>query len=189
MRYLKLSKIKNWSHYIASISFLDNANFFNIITKKREKTIISMRANPKENLANDPFYGAGIKGKFIRLIYSYILKKLLKKADLCVAVSKGVANSLVPPNLGKKYNISGVPKSKSHKIIYNVTIKYNPFKLIIKQLLPEYIQEEVKNKIRKSIFTKPQMDIETKEYLKNVYKEDILKLQELIGRDLSHWLK
>jgi len=117
------------------------------------------------------------------------LKKLLKKADLCVAVSKGVANSLVPPNLGKKYNISGVPKSKSHEIIYNVTIKYNPFKLIIKQLLPEYIQEEVKNKIRKSIFTKPQMDIETKEYLKNVYKEDILKLQELIGRDLSHWLK
>ena len=36
---------------------------------------------------------------------------------------------------------------------------------------------------------KPQMKPETREYLKEIYKEDILKLQELLKRDLSHWLK
>jgi hypothetical protein len=36
---------------------------------------------------------------------------------------------------------------------------------------------------------KPQMKPETREYLKNLYREDILKLQTLINRDLSHWLR
>ena len=35
---------------------------------------------------------------------------------------------------------------------------------------------------------KPQMKPETREYLKNLFREDILKLQTLINRDLSHWL-
>lgn len=36
---------------------------------------------------------------------------------------------------------------------------------------------------------KPKMKKETREHLKDVLREDILKLQELIGRDLSAWLR
>jgi len=133
VRYLKLSKIKNQSHYIASISFLDNANFFNIITKKREKTIISVRSNPKENLANNPFYSTGIKGKFIRLTYSYILKKLFKKTDLCIAVSKGVANSL-----SEDFSID---KNK-------IKVIYNPYPI-------EEIEEKAKEEPEKIFKTFP----------------------------------
>jgi hypothetical protein len=35
---------------------------------------------------------------------------------------------------------------------------------------------------------KPQMKPETREYLKGLFREDILKLQDIIKRDLSHWL-
>jgi len=33
------------------------------------------------------------------------------------------------------------------------------------------------------------MKPETRKYLKNLYREDILKLQDLIKRDLSNWLE
>jgi hypothetical protein len=33
------------------------------------------------------------------------------------------------------------------------------------------------------------MKPETREYLKNLYRDDILKLQNLIKRDLSGWLE
>jgi hypothetical protein len=33
------------------------------------------------------------------------------------------------------------------------------------------------------------MKSETREYLKNLYREDILKLQDLIKRDLGSWFE
>lgn len=101
----------------------------------------------------------------------------------------GVDSSFVPPNLGKKYNVSGVPKSKFHEFFYNAAIKYNPFKPIVKPLLTEHTKERITNKVKKYVLTKPQIDMETREYLKNIFRDDILKLQALIKRDLSHWLK
>jgi hypothetical protein len=35
----------------------------------------------------------------------------------------------------------------------------------------------------------PPLDPEIRARLTEDYREDILKLQDLIGRDLSHWLK
>jgi hypothetical protein len=35
----------------------------------------------------------------------------------------------------------------------------------------------------------PPLDPELRARLTEEYREDILKLQDLIGRDLSHWLK
>ncbi|WP_456399953.1 sulfotransferase family protein [Persephonella sp.] len=97
--------------------------------------------------------------------------------------------NFVPSNLGVAYNISGIPKSPVHKVIYNVTVRYNPLKPIIKKILPEHAKGKVAQYLKKILYTKPQMSPEVREKLKEIFKEDILKLQELIGRDLSHWLK
>ncbi|MEQ8470483.1 MAG: sulfotransferase [Marinoscillum sp.] len=44
-------------------------------------------------------------------------------------------------------------------------------------------------KVRKQNLDKPQLDPEIKKILTHdVYEEDILRLQKLIGRDLSHWI-
>jgi hypothetical protein len=37
--------------------------------------------------------------------------------------------------------------------------------------------------------SKPQMKKEDRDYLKALFREDILRTQELIGRDLSEWLQ
>ncbi len=96
-----------------------------------------------------------------------------------------VDDSFVPSNLRVKYNVSGVPKNK--RLHYLLT-KPNPIKKIIKPFIPQRIRRNLLNKIIQKNLLKPKMKLETKLYLKELYREDILKLQELIKRDLSHWL-
>jgi len=101
-----------------------------------------------------------------------------------------VDSSFIPNNLGKRYNLSGVPK---YKPIYNILTKPNPIKfaakLIVKTLAGRDKQKDFGEKMRGYLLEKPEMKEETREYLKEVFREDILALQDLINRDLSHWLK
>lgn len=95
----------------------------------------------------------------------------------------------LPQSLGKAYNISGVPKEGVYKIIYNLGIYYNPFKFFIKQFFPENFKIKIRKIVRKIFYYKPQLPIEARKKLIGIFKDDILKLQELINRDLTHWLK
>lgn len=94
------------------------------------------------------------------------------------------------PDVNLKTNIGGVPKNK---FIHGLLTKPHRLKSILRQILQFLALEERflnlinrwKDKNVKKIKLKP----ETREYLKNLYREDILNLQSLINRDLSHWLK
>lgn len=62
-----------------------------------------------------------------------------------------------------------------------------PLKSVLKPLVPPFLRRSI---ILFLIFliNPPQLEIETYRKLTSEYREDILKLQNLIGRDLSHWL-
>ena len=62
-------------------------------------------------------------------------------------------------------------------------------KPVVKTLIPQGGRRKIIEKIKMENLQKPQMKPETREYLKNLYREDILKLQDLIKRDLSSWLE
>jgi Sulfotransferase family len=54
------------------------------------------------------------------------------------------------------------------------------------------IPKPIRNSIYRNMLVTnniPQLDDESKKLLVNIYKDDTKKLQDLIGRDLSHWLK
>jgi hypothetical protein len=55
--------------------------------------------------------------------------------------------------------------------------------------LPIKKRETMREKILYKNLKQLKMKKETKRYLINFYREDIVKLQKLIGRDLSRWLK
>jgi len=113
-------------------------------------------------------------------------KGLIKDAYSFLSVD----SSFIPNNLGKRYNISGVPK---YKPIYNILTKPNPIrfaaKVIVKTLAGQDKKKAFGEKMRGYLLEKPEMKEETREYLKEVFREDILALQDLINRDLTHWLK
>ena len=97
-------------------------------------------------------------------------------------------DSSFTPDVSIKYNVTGIHKNK---IIHNFLFKPNLLKNVIKYLFEGLIPDEKRKKIYtkiKSNLEKPQIKPETREQLKNLYREDILKLQDLIKRDLSKWL-
>jgi hypothetical protein len=89
-----------------------------------------------------------------------------------------------------KYNVSGIPKNKFiHKFLIKPNILKSIVKPIAKTLIPQGEWRKIVEKIKMKNLQKSQMKPETREYLKNLYRDDILKLQNLIKRDLSGWLE
>ena len=101
----------------------------------------------------------------------------------------GVDTSFTP-DVSLRYNVSGIPKNKFiHKFLKEPNILKTIVKPAAKFLIPKDRRREVIERIKMKNLQKPQMKPETREYLKNLYQEDILKLQDLIKRDLSSWLE
>ena len=102
----------------------------------------------------------------------------------------GVDPEFVPRNVDKYYNISLVPKSKIHGLSYEVFVVHNPLKYPLKYILPVTAQDRIRYIIKKLFMRRrPVLAKEDRERLKPIFREDILKLHNLIGRNLSHWME
>jgi len=100
-----------------------------------------------------------------------------------------VDDSFIPKSVGEKFNVSGIPKNKFlHEFLTTPNVIKSTMKPLVKLILPKRTRQRFINKILQRNLKKPQIDPSTKQYLLNLYKEDIVELQNLIGRDLSSWL-
>jgi len=100
-----------------------------------------------------------------------------------------VDDSFIPKSVGEKFNVSGIPKNKFlHEFLTTPNIIKSTMKPLVKLILPKRTRQRFINKVLQRNFKKPQIDPSTKQYLLNLYKEDIVELQNLIGRNLSSWL-
>lgn len=93
------------------------------------------------------------------------------------------------PNVAKTHNSSGIPKSTALEALLG---RPNPAKRILRTYLPEEQRARISSrfaKLRARNLARPQrLPPETRKRLVERYREDILGLQALIGRDLSGWL-
>ncbi len=89
------------------------------------------------------------------------------------------------PDVSKKHLVSGIPKNQ---LLNSLLTQPNPIKSGLKAILPEQFRKQIVSKIQKHNIAKPPLSPEVRQELNNLYREDILKLQELINRDLSEWI-
>jgi hypothetical protein len=90
------------------------------------------------------------------------------------------------PDLAKQ-NISGKPKSR---LLVHLFKRDNYLKSFFKPFLTKQIRDLVRNKIIQiNMKEKPDLPSKIRQDLINVYRKDMLNLQDLIQRDLSAWLK
>jgi len=95
-------------------------------------------------------------------------------------------NDTFVPDTSLKHNVARVPKSRA---LLAFIKKPNPLKAALKPFLPERLRLRIGVSLRNRNLTKPPpMPESVREELTEAYREDVLKLQELIGRDLSGWL-
>ncbi len=83
-------------------------------------------------------------------------------------------------------NASGIPRSK---LIHNLVDRGNPVREALKSVVPDGLRKDIANQIRKiNLAPKPPIEPKTKQVIADFYRDDVLKLQDLIDRDLSGWL-
>ena len=90
------------------------------------------------------------------------------------------------PDTSLKYNVTGIVKNRLlHKYLHEP----NWIKSGLRPLLPATLRKRIRYNLKNRNLVKPSLTPEVRRQLVVVYREDILKLQELIDRDLSGWLE
>ncbi|MBE9124805.1 MULTISPECIES: hypothetical protein [unclassified Coleofasciculus] len=94
------------------------------------------------------------------------------------------------PNMSQRGREGGLPKNKT---LNDLLIKPNPLRSsiasVMKLIVPLQFRQKIRNDMVKKNTYKAQLSPEARNKLIEIYRSDILNLQELIDRDLSHWLK
>jgi hypothetical protein len=98
----------------------------------------------------------------------------------------GLDDSFVP-SVSVWHNVSGDPKLRS---LHSFLMKPNALKKIVKPFLPMSMRRNWRAQALKwnTATGKSRLSAADRKYLVELYREDILKLQKLINRDLTHWL-
>lgn len=93
-------------------------------------------------------------------------------------------------NTDIKYNISGKPKSQwIHQFFFEGNLARRLAQPIVRKLFSSETRIKIAQKIQEKNLTRMTINPETKDRLQLLFKEDINKLETLLGRDLSLWKK
>ncbi len=91
------------------------------------------------------------------------------------------------PDMSASHNVGGLHKSGTVK---RLLTRPNPMRFLARTLLPESVRVKGREHIKRfALKSAPPLDAEIWTHLLDRYREDILHLQDLIGRDLGHWLR
>lgn len=90
------------------------------------------------------------------------------------------------PEVSYKYNVSGVPRSK---LLHRFLRQPSAFKHGMKKIIPEKVRDGIRILVTEKNIIPQKIDVSesTRQHLKEMYQEDILKTQSLINKDLSSW--
>lgn len=84
-----------------------------------------------------------------------------------------------------RHNQSGIPRNLKIQKFLN---KEHPLKQWLKRYIPEHAGHRMISMLQPRLVEKPGLPPDIRAKLTEAFRDDILLLQELIGRDLSHWL-
>ena len=90
------------------------------------------------------------------------------------------------PDVTKKHNVSGMPKSK---LLHNFVVRPNLIKAAVKPFLSNSLRRRISGNLKDRNLVKTPMSPAVREWLTDAYRADVLKLQDLLNRDLSKWLE
>jgi hypothetical protein len=96
-------------------------------------------------------------------------------------------DSQFTPNVYKVFNQTARSK---YRWIEDLLSKDNPLKRAVRPTLRRLVSRRAIAKVRRGVRkgTSDRMNPDTRAFLKQVFRDDILRLQDVLGRDLSAWL-
>ena len=98
----------------------------------------------------------------------------------------GVDTAYVP-DTSLRHNVSGIPRSR---LLHDFLKRPNPAKNLLKPFLSAKTRRRLSMRAQNRNLSKPPaLQPEMRRKLVEMYREDVVRLQALIGRDLSAWLE
>ena len=93
------------------------------------------------------------------------------------------------PDITVRANMSGKQKSKKvEQLTTTLFDRPNPIRFLARRMISAEKRYQFTTNARNKNLDRQLLDEETKAYLTALFKDDIQKLENLIDRDLSHWL-
>ena len=99
----------------------------------------------------------------------------------------GVSEDVASFDSLPRHNVSGLPKNK----VIDFLLKPRKFTKTIRRYIPKKIHDPVFYyfmSVKERNMMKTDMEPHVRRKLIGIYRDDVLKLQNLLARDLSHWL-
>ncbi len=90
------------------------------------------------------------------------------------------------PNISFRFNVSTGNRSLGYRVQRRL-FRTRPLRAV-HPYLPRGLQKYIERRLLMQDYPKPTLEPEIRARLLRVYREDITQLQDLIQRDLSHWL-
>jgi len=97
----------------------------------------------------------------------------------------GVDETFIP-DTSLRHNVTGIPKSR---LLHRFLTRPNFIKAPFKPLFPEKLRKRIVMNLKNRNLVRPPLPPEVHNWLIRLYRDDILRLQDLIQRDLSKWLE
>ena len=93
------------------------------------------------------------------------------------------------PDTSTIYNEGGVPKRKFLQIAYRVFAGNRKVKNFLKTYLPGSLVTSANTMRRKNLQKAPALELHVRKEIIDYYRDDILRVQDIINQDLSNWLR
>jgi len=184
---------RQYSWFLAKLSRGLETRSFSEMVEMEKESAVALGASHQGYLGKS-FYYARLKHYFKLFSQSQIRVYLYQDLqDKPLALVQDIYRFLevddnFVPDMSIKYAKTGVPKDslsggllRKRHVLRKFVLKHIPF------VFPYISAFAIKLKNRHLV--KPSLSSEIRKQLIEIYREDILKLQELIQRDLSKWLE
>jgi hypothetical protein len=89
------------------------------------------------------------------------------------------------PDMSVRHNESKLPRSRGLQVFLT---EPRAAKNFLKTFVPKSLSRRIGDRLRRQNLTRPTLSPETRRRLTDIYRADIKELQDMLGRDLSHWL-
>lgn len=100
----------------------------------------------------------------------------------------GARTDRLPEHPNRPYNTGGIPKKDLFGRMYGL-LKGSLPAAFLKKMIPLNSQRKLQALLKSKLFYKPALDAKIKWELNKMFETDIKRLQNILDRDLSHWLK
>ena len=94
------------------------------------------------------------------------------------------------PDISMRVNVSGIQKSQTVDwMMERIFNRPNPARFFSRKVIDENTRWRITSRLRNQNLVRPTIPSDIRVRLTDIYREDILNLQDLIDRDLNLWLK